>query len=117
MEYRFLIEEDGPSDEVDAIINSIEKRWKNSDQVPFILSVILHPLHKMSPFSTTNPHLALMHVFAMVQRAWNRFFPKLPAEDLTLFNELQDYLLSRGLYASLDGFARMIAANAELKAS
>ena len=58
VEYEALILEDPMfAIQIQAIIDSIEKCWKNTDQEACILSVILHPLYKMASFSKTNQDL------------------------------------------------------------
>ena len=83
-----------------AIVASIEKRWKNSDQAPFIAAVVLNPLFKTSPF---RPHssFSLANIHQLLRSLFVRFFPD---EELPwLFESISEYLEGKGVFSSMEG--------------
>ena len=76
-----------------AIISSVEKRWANADQGPFIASVLLNPLLKTMQF---RPHtsFSLISINYLLQSLFTRFFPDEAVP--WLFNSLTDYIEGKG---------------------
>ena len=82
-----------------AIIASIEKRWKNSDQAPFIASIILNPLLKTTPFQP-HPSFTLASIHQSLRSLFARFFPsEAPPQ---LFTEISEYLEGRGNFSPME---------------
>jgi len=82
-----------------AIIASIEKRWKNSDQEPFIAAVLLNPLLKVSPF---HPHTAfsLANIHQLFRSLFIRFFPD--EHPPWLFDSISEYIEGKGEFSSME---------------
>jgi hypothetical protein len=82
-----------------AIIDSIEKRWKNSDQVPFIAAIILNPLLKTGAFRP-HPSFTLASIHQSLRSLFTRFFP---GEGLPqLFTDISEYLEGRGAFSPME---------------
>ena len=89
----------GDPDSCEAIINSIEKQWSNSDQAPFIAAVILNPLLKTTPFRSHHS-FTLAGVLQLLRSLFSRFFPD--EEQPQLFVEVSEYLETRGRYLPME---------------
>ena len=87
-----MASKDGDMTSCQAIIRSIEKRWKNSDQAPFIAAIILNPLLKTTPF---RPHhsITFANIHRLLQSLFTRFFPG--EETPWLFTDIAEYLEGR----------------------
>ncbi|KAF8989582.1 hypothetical protein BDQ17DRAFT_1169802, partial [Cyathus striatus] len=102
-EYLKMAETDGDHDGlIQAIIDSIEKRWAKCDQEAFILAIVLHPSLKTAPFAKNMPQLVPASLWQILHHLWTRFY----SEDIptNLFKEFMDYLHSRGVYSVLTGY-------------
>ena len=90
---------DGDKVACEAIIASIEKQWKNSDQEPFIAAVLFNPLLKTSLFS---PHSAfsVVNIHHLFQSLFHRFFPE---ENIPwLSDSISEYLEGKGAFSSME---------------
>ena len=99
MTYTEMASDGGDITSCEAIIGSIEKRWKNSDQGPFIAAVILNPILKTAPF---RPHssLTLARIHQLLQSLFTRFFPN---EELPrLFTDISEYLEGKGNFSPME---------------
>ena len=90
---------EGDEDSCAAIISSIEKRWANADQGPFIAAVILNPLLRTAPFYS-HPSFSLANIHLLMRSLFTRFFPNDPSP--WLFDSLSDYLEMRGEFLSME---------------
>jgi hypothetical protein len=98
MRFNEMASSDGDPTSCQAITASIEKRWKTSDQAPFIAAVILNPLLKTSPFCP-HPSLTLASIHQLIQSLFARFFPN---EELPwLFTDLSEYLEGKGSFSPM----------------
>ena len=90
---------DGDAISCQAIIGSIEKHWKNSDQAPLIAAIILNPLLRTTPFC---PHssLTLASVHQLLQSLFTQFYPN--EEQPHLFIEISEYLEGRGSFSPME---------------
>lgn len=85
-----------------AILTSIETRWKNSDQDVFIAAVILNPLYRRRPF---RKQVAFNNasITALITKLWRRFMKKPdtvnPPDEL--LDDLDHWLKGTGMFATL----------------
>ena len=93
MKYTEMMKSVGDEVPCQAIIASIEKRWANTDQEPFIASVLLNPLLKTIPFHS-HSSFSLMSINHLMQSLFTPFFPDEAAP--WLFGSLSDYIEGRG---------------------
>lgn len=97
-----------------AILNSLEKRWANSDQDVFIAAVLLNPVHKTAPFMKSIKFTQAA-IFALFSRLWTRFYSEsIPHE---FFQEFNDYFEGSGQYESLKTYIRALQYMATEQAS
>jgi hypothetical protein len=89
----------GDEELCDAIIASIKKRWKNSDQGPFIAAILLNPLLKMSPFC---PHtsFSLASIHLLFRSLFARFFPD--ETNPWLFDSISEYIEGKGAFLPME---------------
>jgi len=83
----------------DAILNSLEKRWRAADQDVFIATVIVNPFFQASPFSP-GPCFVVVHIKVLLSSLYTRFFKSQPP--LNFFTEVYDYLTRSGCYSVLE---------------
>lgn len=93
----------GDRDSCEAIVGSIEKRWANADQGPFIASILLNPLHKITPFRP-HPSFSLANIHSLIRSLFVRFFPEETSP--WLFDSLSDYLEGRGTFLPMEDIIR-----------
>jgi hypothetical protein len=91
---------DGDQTACDAILNSLEKRWSNTDQDVFIAAVILNPFFKHRPFNPI-PHFQPATIYNSFLRLWVRFFPGEPAPRVALYENVVDYMTESGAFSTL----------------
>ena len=77
-----------------AILESLEKRWANSDQDVFVAAVILNPFFKHTPFKPL-PCFRPASIHGLFVTLWERFFPGEIAP-LALHKNVLDYLREEG---------------------
>ncbi|KAJ3767016.1 ribonuclease H-like domain-containing protein, partial [Lentinula raphanica] len=84
----------------DAIILSIEARWKKCDQEVFIAAVILNPIYRNQAFSSI-PAFNNAGIQDLMVRLWNRIFPdeRIILDEFS--NHLDDYLYGQGTFVNL----------------
>jgi hypothetical protein len=101
MEYRSLRDNRG-GDQIacDAILGSLEKRWRNTDQDIFIAAVILNPFFKHKPFKPLNRFRPTC-IYQLFITLWNRFFPEEVAPTVNLYRNVIDYLRETGDFSPL----------------
>jgi len=58
----------------DAVLNSIDKRWKKVDQDVFILAVFLNPYVRTSCFAPESSYSSFNGIWALVVRVYRRVF-------------------------------------------
>jgi hypothetical protein len=100
-EYMMLMDEGGDDEDeelIQAILDSLDKRWKNTDQDICIAAIFCNPLYKNLPFSKSY-HLSIAGIWTLFKRLWNRFYKSNPPSQL--FLELQDYIAGSGQYEHL----------------
>lgn len=101
MEYKDLRDNrDGDEVACNAILNSLERRWANTDQDVFVAAVILNPFFKHTPFKPL-PRFQPANIYNLFVVLWNRFFPGQPAP-VTLYGNVLDYLRERGDFVTLN---------------
>lgn len=100
MEYNDLRDKRG-GDRVacNAVLNSLEKRWANSDQDVLIAAVILNPFFKNTPFNPLS-RFQPGNIYNLLLILWNRFFPEKPSPP-SLFKNVLDYLRGTGDFDGL----------------
>ncbi|KAJ6609763.1 hypothetical protein B0H10DRAFT_1954394 [Mycena sp. CBHHK59/15] len=108
--YKVFLHEDGSGfyiDEEDsgvrAVLDSLEKRWKNAgrEQEVFIAAVLLNPYFKNSPFS----HLPILNragIDLTFERLWSRFFKQPAPPDLR--KNSREYFDGTGFFAGLQSY-------------
>jgi hypothetical protein len=80
---------------IQAIIDSLEKRWSKCDQDVFLAAVILNPLYRIKPFARIRK-FTNAGVIALLVKLWDRFYSNIPHE---LFRkEVLEYLEGHGDY-------------------
>ncbi|PCH34787.1 hypothetical protein WOLCODRAFT_51179, partial [Wolfiporia cocos MD-104 SS10] len=72
------------------IHESLEKRWKQTDQEVFILAVVLNPYLRTKCFRSGNAAITEASLSAMLGQCYQRMFGKAP--DIYLFQAFTDYL-------------------------
>ncbi|EGO00225.1 hypothetical protein SERLA73DRAFT_72961 [Serpula lacrymans var. lacrymans S7.3] len=82
-----------------ATLKSIEKCWEKSDQDIFIAAVILNPLYKASPFSSSVEFMTAAGVWELCSRLWMRFYKE--EAPIQLYRELVSYLSNQDRYEKL----------------
>ncbi|KAI0310539.1 hypothetical protein OF83DRAFT_1070358 [Amylostereum chailletii] len=82
-----------------AIISSLEKRWSNAVQEPFIAAVILNPFYQTRPFRPL-PALNRMNTRVMMERLYQRIMRENPPP--AFVNELAQYLSHQGIYEDIE---------------
>jgi hAT family C-terminal dimerisation region len=97
-----------------AILNSIEKRWAKCDQDVFIAALILNPLFKLSPFARFS-RFNNAGVFVLLSQLWTRFYHSPPPDEI--FTELLDYLADAGTFQTFPTWCAQIERNAETRVS
>lgn len=104
-EYRDLQIDDGNDEEViKAMLKSIEKRWKATNQEIAILTIILHPALKLAPFAAL-PSFLCVSIWSMITCAWKQFFNlSTPVGANGLFDELCEYLDGTEKYLAFDAW-------------
>ncbi|KAJ6622653.1 hypothetical protein B0H10DRAFT_2431808 [Mycena sp. CBHHK59/15] len=110
VKYKVFLHEDGSGfyiDEEDsgvrAVLDSLEKRWKNAgrEQEVFIAAVLLNPYFKNSPFS----HLPILNragIDLTFERLWSRFFKQPAPPDLR--KNSREYFDGTGFFAGLQSY-------------
>ena len=96
---------------IQAILDSIEKRWQKSDQDVFIAALILNPMYKTSPFSRASL-LNHANFFSLLCRLWRRLYK---TNDIppAFFSEVQDYLDGKRSYEMFGDWVTGICQEAE----
>ncbi|KAI6102723.1 hypothetical protein EDD16DRAFT_1494523, partial [Pisolithus croceorrhizus] len=97
---------------IQAVLDSLEKHWKNCDQDVYIAAVVLNPVYKTAPFAKIS-QLNLAGIFALICKLWTRFFGSSPPHEL--FMELQDYLGNKGTYMNFAAWVENVQCEAEKK--
>ncbi|EGO29091.1 hypothetical protein SERLADRAFT_433098 [Serpula lacrymans var. lacrymans S7.9] len=87
-----------------ATLKSIEKRCEKSDQDIFIAPVILNPLYKASPFSSSVKFMTATGVWELCSRLWMRFYKE--EAPIQLYRELVSYLSNQDRYGKLPDHIR-----------
>jgi hypothetical protein len=54
----------------EAILESLERRWNCSDQLPFIASLLLNPFIDPLPFPSTSPYAIIAGQHKLIERMW-----------------------------------------------
>ena len=105
---------DDPQDRTarNAILASIDQRWKKSDQEVFIAAVVLNPYIKTAPFRQL-PFLTNAGLLALFKRLWLRFFTT--EAPLELHRNLQNYMNSSGAFQDLSSYAETLEQEAKFK--
>ena len=86
------------------VLDSLEKRWHASDQLVFIMSVLLNPYIKSAVFNTTSPATRIFFSVTNVVEAagflYYRFFG-VAAPPNSIYSNYEDYLKGIGEYKGL----------------
>ena len=80
---------------IQAIIDSLEKRWSKCNQDVFLAGVILNPLYRIKPFARARK-FTNAGIISLFVKLWGRFYPHTPHEIFR--NEVLEYLEGRGDY-------------------
>lgn len=80
---------------IQAIIDSLEKRWSKCDQDVFLAAVILNPLYRIKPFTRLRK-FTNAGIVTLLVKLWDRFFPNTPSDKFR--TELLEYLEGHGDY-------------------
>jgi hypothetical protein len=116
MQYTALMVEDTSFDThavLQAVLDSIEKRWKKTEQEAFIVSVILNPTHKLKPFNRVCRFTTLAGAIALLKKLYKRFFGALSTDDdQAFYEEATEYLNNVGHYRDLSEHAEHISTQA-----
>ena len=97
--YEVLSHQPDDAELMNAVLDSIEKRWAKTDQDVFIAALLLNPMYKASAFSSGLEFLTGAGVWDLISRLWTRFYKETPP--ISLFRELSDYFQGTGIYAML----------------
>jgi hypothetical protein len=104
------------------VLQSLEKRWSATDQLPFIIASILNPFIGLPPFqrSTENSQYALFFSTVSINTAlralYFRFFG-VHADSAKIYKNYQDYLERKGDYQLMQTQIPVIAADARAAVS
>lgn len=115
-----MVEDNSPESHIvlQAVLDSIEKRWAKADQEAFIAAVILNPTHMLKPFNQDCRFTTLAGAIALLKRLYVRFFGTLSRDnDQAFFEEAVEYLHSAGRYRELPPLARNISESARRNVS
>jgi len=82
-----------------AVIDSVEKRWREVDQEVFIAAVIANPRYRFRPFARID-QLHRNGICALFERLFKRFFKRMPTS--TFYAEISAYLDGNGTYHGID---------------
>ncbi|KAJ8515209.1 hypothetical protein ONZ45_g7358 [Pleurotus djamor] len=106
-----------PSDDsyapIQAILASLETRWAKCDQLPYIASVLLHPLIKKAPFNLHLEFLTIAGAYSLFKTLYERFFHETPTIDL--LQSVQDYFSARAnsaMFQNLQVMAELLEKSA-----
>ncbi|KAF9041599.1 ribonuclease H-like domain-containing protein [Panaeolus papilionaceus] len=83
-----------------SLLESIERRWDQSDQEVFIAAVIINPFLRTSPFKKDATLISTGAVYQLFSNLWKRFYNEDPPE--SLYEETGDYLRGTGCFSTLD---------------
>ncbi|KAF8876093.1 ribonuclease H-like domain-containing protein, partial [Infundibulicybe gibba] len=93
-----------------AVLDSIEKQWKKTEQSAFIGSVILNPIYKLKPFHRSCDFMTLAGAISLLKELYIRFFEPLSEDgDQAFFEEASEYLNNYGRYRDLSNHAQHIS--------
>ena len=84
-----------------AILSSIERRWKKTDQDVFIAGILLNPFHKAQPFCAA-PFSTSVSLYNLIHRLWSRFYSETPPAGLYI--DFKAYINGTGDYLALRNF-------------
>ncbi|KIK79925.1 hypothetical protein PAXRUDRAFT_159978, partial [Paxillus rubicundulus Ve08.2h10] len=99
---------------IQAILNSLEKRWSKCNQEVFIVAAILNPIYKTLPFAQLGI-FTNSSVYGILSQLWQRFYQENPPP--TLLSELYDYLNNKGVYKTFLRFVASLKADTTGKVS
>jgi hypothetical protein len=83
------------------VLLSLEKRWRSTDQLVFIVSTFLNPFIKFAPFNTTLTFFSQASLVAALTELYVRFFGFRPP-DGHIDSEYEHYLKSSGPFQFMD---------------
>lgn len=90
------------------ILDSMAKRWGNSEQKIFIAGAVLHPNIKLAAFNRSLPMFSYAGLRILFEGLYKRFFDRAPSQT-KLVKEIRDYIEGSSDYAELlDSQARII---------
>ncbi|KAJ3497528.1 hypothetical protein NLJ89_g10338 [Agrocybe chaxingu] len=114
MEFKKMITEDPTNTPVcEAVLNSIELRWKKSDQDVFIAAVILNPFIKVAPFRRDPGIVSFASINNLLSHLWTRFFGEAPPESLS--DEIHAYFDGTPPFKLLQGTCERLSTKAKKK--
>jgi hypothetical protein len=113
-----LMEEANPLDHdaCQVIVDGLESRWLQADQLPFIVCVIINPFYRTRPFARIPPFL-LLNVLSYSTSLYCRIM-RTNAAPTTFMLHLRQYLEGKGpLFNDLDAKVNNLLATAVLEVS
>ncbi|KAF9028151.1 hypothetical protein BDZ89DRAFT_951619 [Hymenopellis radicata] len=106
MWYRTMLDDPASGadeDGVNAILASLESRWKNADQEIFIAALILNPFYRTAPFNTLSC-FNNASVTRLLIALYKRLYKVAPPADF--HSTLTSYLHGTGLFKGIDDDAQ-----------
>jgi hypothetical protein len=94
----------------DAVLASIERRWRKTDQDVFIAGVLLNPFHKARPFRRA-PFSTAAGLYTLLHRLWRRFYYEDPPAEL--YAEFRAYSNGAGEFQTMNNFMDGMRVSAE----
>ena len=84
----------------DAIINSLELRWKKADQELFIGAVLVNPFYRAEPFAPTH-YMNIAGITSLLTRVWQRMNNERNVPPGEFPAHIEDFLLGKGYYQDI----------------
>lgn len=85
---------------INAIITSINKRWKKADQEFFVACLLVNPLYPMSIYNSRNPFFIISSLRAFLCKLYCRLF-RVNAAPVEFQDDVLNYLRREGKFANL----------------
>lgn len=99
---RVLFTAENDKDAQQAVIDSLEKWWYDSDQDVMIASVILHPKFRPSPFLEQSRHFNRANLAGLMGQLYVRLF-SMPQPPRDLYQQFNEFVTGGNLFQLVNG--------------
>ncbi|KAL0563196.1 hypothetical protein V5O48_018879 [Marasmius crinis-equi] len=86
---------------IQAIIDSVKKRWRKTDQEAFVACLLISPQFGFAPLNTASDFFTITNLCSFLHRVYCRLF-SVPEVPLEFANELNSFILREGQYRNLE---------------